>query len=365
MRVWFLVSRWGGGGLERVQANLAEAMRKLGDDVELVAGRVETGCHIHSGSVGVLSLRATGAFSFVAGLLRMVRERRPRLIFTTSNDVACLVLLLKLLRLIGADVIVTQHLSLSAPRRQARGLKRIKLEVIRVFMATLLPFARSILAVSNGVAKDLRDELRLNCPIEVVHNPIITPLFHQLAKEPLSWPWENRSLPTIIWVGRLAPEKRLDVLVDAFALMQRSSPARLLIVGGGGMRESVCARIAALGIEDRCRLVGFVDNPLPLVRESQLLVLCSDYEGFGNVLVEAMACGTDVVATDCPYGPSEILEEGRLGRLVAVGDVQELAVAMSAVLSQGSGIPLAILKARADAFSTDSAVERYRNIIYG
>lgn len=362
MKVWFLLSRWGGGGLERVQANLAGALRDLGDDVELVVGSVVSSGTVDVGQVPMLDLGAKSKFYFLSRLIRKLKDESPQVVVTTSNDVACLLLILKLLQIVRAKIVVTQHLSISGPRRKARGYKRLKLEVIRVLMRLLLPYAEEIIAVSRGVRLDMRRELGLNRPIAVIYNPIVTPFFRVQMEVAGDWPWRDQSTPTVIWVGRLAAEKRLDLLINAFCLMRSKIHARLLIVGDGPQKAKVLEMVGAEGIDDCCKVIDFTDNPLPLMRRSRVLVLCSDYEGFGNVLVEAMACGVNVIATDCPCGPSEILGGGYWGRLTSVGDVRELAQAMYSAVT----VPMLAadeLRKRASNFSVESALQRYRNII--
>jgi glycosyltransferase involved in cell wall biosynthesis len=120
--------------------------------------------------------------------------------------------------------------------------------------------------------------------------------------------------------------------------------------------------IRKLGIQDRVDLPGFVDNPFPYYEEASLFVLSSVYEGFGNVIVEALACGCPVVSTDCPSGPQEILEGGKWGRLVPVNDVEALAEAMWETLADPPDPEP--LRRRADAFSVEAAVEAYERVLF-
>jgi glycosyltransferase involved in cell wall biosynthesis len=134
-------------------------------------------------------------------------------------------------------------------------------------------------------------------------------------------------------------------------------PARLLIIGEGEERATIESRIAQLQLSDSVAMPGFVSNPLPYVKAAALFVLSSKTEGFGLVLAEALACGTPVVSTDCKFGPSEILDGGTHGRLVAVGDTAALASAMEAALNEEPDRPA--LSARGNHFSLQRSVEEY------
>lgn len=361
MKIWLLMSRLQHGGLERVQLNIASALHARGIDVALVSGQVHAATrHELPEAIRVLEIAKAGPAHFTIGLLRALLRERPDIVFTTSNDIACLTLALRRVAFRSMRVVVTQHLSISGPRLAARGIKRGKLEAIRTSMRLLVPHADRIVAVSHGVADDMRRELSLPCAcIEVIHNPIVTSEFDERMKEDAVWPWPDRDVPTIIFVGRLSLEKRLDLLLESFQNLLRSRSARLLIVGTGSEQQKIERRVHADGLQSCCKFTGFVQNALPLIHASDVLVLPSDYEGFGNVLVEAMACGTQVIATNCPSGPAEILGEGDFGQLIPVGDRSALEAAMRRCLDGSFRVPPAVLRARAGEFSIELAADRY------
>lgn len=361
MKVWLLLSRLGHGGLERVQLNIAKAMHAKGINVSIVAGQVIANMEQElPRTLPIVELAKAGPRYFPAALMRSLRHMKPDVVFTTSNDVACLLLMLRLLFFRDMRVIVTEHLSVSAPRKDARRLKRAKLELIRIAMRLLLPTAEKVVAVSEGVAQDVKEELsHQSINVQVIYNPIVTPDFDARRGHAQTWPWADRDLPTIIFVGRLSPVKRLDLLLDGFRSLSRSIPSRLLIVGTGPLQKEIEQRIQLEGLDANCKLTGFVENPLPLVSASNVLVLPSDYEGFGNVLVEAMACGTQVIATDCPYGPAEILGDGQFGQLIPVNDVSALSTAIQKSLLGEFHVSSDSLRTRAQDFTVDKAMNRY------
>lgn len=227
-------------------------------------------------------------------------------------------------------------------------------------MRRLYPKADRLVAVSNGAAADLAQIL--NLPREAVgtmYNPVLRPELTERAAESIDDPWLNDpSTPLIVTAGRLAPEKAQHVLIDAFAqLLDAGRDARLVILGEGPERDRLTHQIAERDIEARVRLPGWAENPYAWMAGSALCVLPSEFEGLPNTLIEAMACGCPVVATDCPGGTREILADGEYGRLVPVGDVDALADAMAQTLDHPP--PAERLHARAADFSLERSVDAY------
>jgi glycosyltransferase involved in cell wall biosynthesis len=224
----------------------------------------------------------------------------------------------------------------------------------------LYPRADAIVCVSAGVAEDLRRYLTLPAGrITIIHNPI-----QILAEEPSArlHPWlGDRGQPVILGAGRLSRQKDFMTLLHAFALLSDLPAHRLMIIGEGPERAHLEREAVRLGIAERVTLPGFVTNPRACMAASSLFVLSSAWEGFGNVLVEAMAVGTPVVSTDCPSGPREILQDGALGPLVPVGDAPALARAIRQALLDP--VPAERLRARADDFAPERVVVPYLAVL--
>jgi glycosyltransferase involved in cell wall biosynthesis len=163
-------------------------------------------------------------------------------------------------------------------------------------------------------------------------------------------------------VGRLTKQKNFPLLIHAFVKVRQKKTCRLVILGDGELRSEIEILINNFGIHDDVLLPGFQENPFAWMSASSVFVLSSDWEGLGNVLIEAMACGTPVVSTDCPSGPSEILEGGKWGRLVAVGDVDSLSKAILDTLLDENQPD--VVK-RAHHFGVNSAVDHYLEVLLG
>ncbi len=171
---------------------------------------------------------------------------------------------------------------------------------------------------------------------------------------------QGREAGLIAMIGRLSPEKDHAAAIEAMALLPRSVGARLVIVGEGELRPLLTQRIAALGLGDRVRLIGYDADPFKWLMQAELCLSTSQFEGLGNVIIEALACGTPVIATDCPFGPREILEGGRFGRLVPVGDSALIAEAISQTL--GVTVDRQPLRSRSSHFTAAAAAQNLMNI---
>jgi glycosyltransferase involved in cell wall biosynthesis len=162
-------------------------------------------------------------------------------------------------------------------------------------------------------------------------------------------------------VGRLTPQKDYPTLLRAFSIFRGERVAHLAILGEGKDLEYLQKLAGDLGISSRVAFLGFDINPYRFMARCQVLVLSSIWEGFSIVLAEALACGAQIVSTDCPNGPAEILDHGKYGRLVPVGDAVAMAEAME--LAMDAPLQPEMLRERAEAFSINSAVDKYLAVL--
>lgn len=350
-----------GGGAERVMLTLAAGLSERGAEVDLVLIRREGAyaAEIPDG-LRVVELGTGRMVQSVVALARYLRRRRPDALLTALVHVNVGALLAALAGPRGTRVVVTEHNQIS---RNHATLRSRTLKAAYALVRHLYPRAAAVVAVSSGVAEDLsrfsgmaRDRIR------VIHNPIVTPGLASRAAEPLDDPWFAPGAPPVfVGVGRLSAQKDFSTLITAFARLRAGRQARLLVLGEGEERAGLERLAASLGVADDVRLPGFVANPYAYMTHAAGFVLSSRFEGLPTVLVEAMACGTPVAATDCPSGPREILEDGRLGPLVPVEDADALAAAMAGLLD--SPVPPEDLEARAADFSVGRAVDRYLDVL--
>lgn len=217
-----------------------------------------------------------------------------------------------------------------------------------------------------GISKDITDELISDYGLAenlctTVRNPVDTALVAKAARKPVSHPWFSEDSPLIVGVGRLTGIKQFSVLLRGFEKVRQRINARLILIGEGPNREALKKQATDLGIEDHVEFLGFVKNPYRYMNRADVLAHSSRSEGFGLVLVEALACGTPVVATDCPGGPSDILADGEYGELVAVGDAGGLADAIVRTL-QYPPDPSRLVE-RAQHYCIDKVANRYVEVI--
>ncbi|MGH8572235.1 MAG: glycosyltransferase, partial [Gammaproteobacteria bacterium] len=222
--------------------------------------------------------------------------------------------------------------------------------------------ADAVIAVSQGVADDLIGKLDVpGSLVRVIPNPAITPeLLESSAIRP-DHPWLTAGgPPLVVAVGRLNYAKDFATLLRAFAVVRSTRPARLLILGEGEERAALEALVRTLGVARDVQMPGFVEHPAAYVRHAQLFVLSSVIEGLPTVLIEALAVGANIVSTDCESGPREILDGGRLGRLVPPRDPSALASAMLEAFESPS--PRASVAAIA-RYSRDTVIEEYLRVL--
>ena len=314
----------------------------------------------------LLSPKPPTSLPYLLALTDWLRREQPDGLIACMPQENIVALMARRLAARRTRLILSEHNTLSATVRRARSINHRALPPL---IGHAYRQADAVVAVSAGVADDLAATTGLpRSLIAVIHNPVVPADVDRLAAEPVEHPWlQPGHPPVVLGLGRLVPQKGFDVLLRAFAEVRRQRPARLIIVGEGPdahatrrARAELDALAAELGITDAFALPGYATNPFAWMARADVFVLSSTHEGFGNVLPEAMACGCPVVSTDCPSGPSEILEGGRWGRMVPVGD--------AGPWPRRSWPPWPIrraadLRGRAAAFSVDAAVARYEALL--
>jgi glycosyltransferase involved in cell wall biosynthesis len=335
-RVALFIASLRGGGAERIMVNLAQGFADRGLEVDLVLPQVE-GPYLDDvpKSVRIVDLHAPRVLQSLPGLVRYLRRERPATLISAVNHANVVALWAK--RLAGGPTrtVVTVHNTLSASTQNAWNRRQRSLPKV---IGWSFPWADEIVAVSEGVAEDLVATAGLpRQRLRVIYNPVVTPELTNLAEEPLEHPWFAPGQPPVfLGVGRLAAQKDFPTLLRAFALLRRDTHARLLILGEGRERPQLEALVRELDLDSSVSLPGFVRNPFAFLKRASTFVLSSSWEGLPTVLIEALALGVPIVSTDCKSGPSEILQGGKYGRLVPVGDAATLAVAMRASLAEPS-----------------------------
>ncbi len=234
---------------------------------------------------------------------------------------------------------------------------------LRRIASRLYPEACAVIAVSNGVASEVVRVTGIpEERVRTIYNPVVTAELLQRSRAGVQHPWlDDPSVPVILGVGRLKPQKDFATLLRAFAIVRRARPARLIILGEGSLRARLVGLVERLGLQHDVQMPGFFENAPAWMARASLFVLSSLWEGLPSVLIEALAVGCPVVSTDCPSGPREILDGGRYGALVPCGDPQALADAILQTLR--NPVARETLRERAAAFTGAEAPDQYLEVL--
>jgi glycosyltransferase involved in cell wall biosynthesis len=354
-RIAFFLPTLAGGGAERVALNLLKGMLELDIPLDLVVADAE-GPYLDQVPAGVrlVNLGTGRVFRAIPALAKYLKETKPVAVLSHMNHANVAAILARDLAGVQTKLVGVEHETLSASKSPL-----LRSKFLPLMMKWLYPRADAIVGVSQGVADDLDCELGfVPGTVKTIYNPVVDRDLTAKSQAPVEHPWfQAGSPPVFLAVGRLSQQKDFSNLIQAFALVRQQKAARLMILGEGETRSELEAEIAALGITEDVSLPGFVQNPYAYMRNSTAFVLSSRWEGLPTVLIEAMACGCSVVATDCPSGPQEILAAGKYGLLVPIENAAALADAMVQTLE--TPIDRASSIERGMYFSSDRAVSEY------
>lgn len=365
-RVVFHTASLRGGGAERVFTLMANALAARGHQVTLFTWNAEgPNAQLLSPDVELVTLgmpiygEGYGKPATLRGIARSARffaKHQPDAVFSAPEF---------------ANLAMAIALSLSGNKAKffpsfhaAAGLPSNDLGAKLAIVLSRLVRSRAsrAIAVSEGVGRDLEARGFPPSQIAVINNPLPT----QLPPTGATYPWQAELAdlgdgPVIATAGRLVPVKDHHTLIAAFAMLRSRRPARLVIFGEGPLEGELRAQAAALGVSQSVLLPGYVNDPSACYRAADLFVLSSTSEGFGNVLIEAMAEGVPAVSTDAPHGPREILADGLFGSLVPVGNAAALADAMEQTLD--SPVAPQRLRERAGDFGIGLIADRYEALL--
>ncbi len=347
------------GGAEKVSLNLAGEFHRMGYDVDLVLSekKGELLSEVPKG-VNVVNLDEwTPLFSGVVpstpALAYYLRKIRPDTVISALTHSNLSIILASRIAGYPDNLIITEHLHTSSPSR--------KQEVAFELAKFLYTEADEIVAVSKGVAEGVSSKCDIGIgQIKTITNPVVSPDIHRKKKEPIEHRWFDREVPVITSLGRLADQKDYPTLLHSFKKLLSKRDARLVVIGTGELREDLEDYSEQLEIDNKVEFTGFVDNPYKYLYNSDAFVMSSKKEGLPTVLIEALACGCPIISTDCPSGPREILQNGKYGRLVPVGDSMALAESVDDVLSDPPSAERQFT--RAEDYSVSVAAKRYQDL---
>jgi glycosyltransferase involved in cell wall biosynthesis len=369
-RVLFFLSRLDGGGAEMHLVRVANALdrkRFLPEFAVVFPGGTyekllspDIPVHAVSELVKLKSSTVRKALS-IPSLAALLRERKPDIVCSGNDDTNIVAVLAAKLSFSGAKTVLT----VQAPPSIVHELTgKLAKGVILPLIKAVFPQATQVVSISKGVDGDLTTLVpKLRNRTKVIYNACLDARMDAIEAGPT--PARDEGDPfRIIACGRLVEQKGFEYLLDAVPLIRAQVPVTLTILGEGPLRPKFEARIRELGLQDVLAMPGFVENPFRLMAKADAFVLSSVFEGLGMVLVEAMACGTAVISTRCPYGPEEIIDDGKSGLLVPVCDPAALAEAVIR-LAKDDGLRVRLGKAakvRSADFSAAIVTRQYEDV---
>jgi glycosyltransferase involved in cell wall biosynthesis len=350
-----------GGGAEKIFVNLANGFIEKNLKVDLVLAQKE-GPYLKdlSEKINIINLNKKRILFSLLPLIKYLKKEKANILISALSHANIIALMANFLINNKVKIIVTEHNPISIKNNKLSFLKKI---LTKFFIKKLYKKAKGVVAVSQGVADDFVETLNISKNnLFTIYNPINILDIKEKSKQEIYHKWLNDNKhETIIAVGRLAIQKNFLLLIKAVEIVRKKIDIKLIILGEGEERNNLENLIKELNLQDSIDLVGFVDNPYAFLSKSNVFILSSIHEGLPTVLIEAMACGTPVVSTDCPSGPSEILEDGKYGKLVPVNDPEALAKAIIETLN--NPIDSKKLQKRANFFSVENSVNKYLEII--
>ena len=351
-----------GGGAEDVVLKLADGFCNRDVRVDLVVVKEEGALRSRvPARINLVDLDASRIATSFLPLLRYLQSTRPAVLVSALTPTNVIAVLAGIVAGENLAIVLTEH----NIKTTKLGRKDLKTRIFTVAARLTYGSSSQIIAASNRIAEDLCSVIQLDREkIEVIHNPVFTEELHREANEEVEHPWFRSDAEVLLGVGRLTPQKDFPTLIRTVARLREDRDVRLILLGEGEERSHLQGLCRELGIADHVDLHGFVDNPIKYVARSDVFVLSSAWEGFGIVVVEALASGAPVVSTCGDEGPGEILKHGRYGRLVPSGDDKALSEAILKTLNypdQPATKEERVRRAR--DFSAEAAIEKYWSIV--
>lgn len=324
IKVLFFIYQMGAGGAARTLLNILNNLDRDRFEVVLVTlnynGSYEKDIRK---DVTFIKLDTTRLSRSIFRLAKIIRNQKVHVVFSTIPRVNTIAVLATLFSFTGAKAVVRE-----ADNLDGNWLERLKL----IGFGLIYRLAFQVISLSEGVKTNLVERYKIKRDdIRVIYNPVDTAHIKKKASEPINKNDQKlfaKDKQTILTIGRLVEQKDQKTLIEAFSRLKKQIDARLVILGEGKLESDLMTLASDLGIGEDVHFVGFKDNPYQYLAAADLFVLTSIHEGFSHVLAEALATGTLIVSTDCKSGPSEVLDKGKYGVLVPVGDVSAIEKAM-------------------------------------
>lgn len=355
MKITVMTGRYALSGVPLAQTRFARALAASGHQVDLLIGMVNPGNVAPAPeNVRVLDMNKPRVASMLVSLVRYFKQHRPDVVFSAGDHLNAIVLIAAMLAGSKAKISCSSRVT---PFDTYSNVPFSKGWILKWVTRLVMRRADALTCVSKDMVDQYRRVFR-NAPHTSLYNIVDDRQSRSRMAESVDEPWLLEKFgPVLIAAGSLETWKGFADLIPAMKFVPETSGARLLILGDGSQKVQLQALIEELQLQQRVKLVGYVDNPLKFFRAADIFVLSSHVEGLPNVLVEAMMCGCTPVATDCPTGPREVLQDGKFGYLVPVGDPAAMAAAIVKAIE--NPIQAASLEEAVKPFSESRVLEQH------
>lgn len=352
----FYIPSFRGGGAQRIAAMLASQFSQNGEKVSFVVNSTE-GPHksLLAKDISLYEMKPQSKLKAIIFFSSLLKRLKP-------DGIYCWGGLCNIIGPAGAVLAGLNDKVIISYRNLSDGEEKFGGRATYYLAPLLVRISKGTVCISPDVQTELQIKFKVKSKkTKVIYNPVNIKEIAQKGKAdfPESL-MKYKKKPFILSVGRLVKQKDFPTLFQAFYHLHKKIPHDLIILGEGYLENTLKAIVNDFGLENRIIMPGYLQNPFPFFHSASLFVLASVYEGFGNVIVEALASGTPVVSTDCPGGPKEILMNGKYGMLAPVKDVNKLAQAIMHTLK--NPITPEVLQKRAADFALDKIALQYRAI---
>ncbi len=361
-KICFIVAAFSDGGVNRVISNLANNFvdRGIHVDVVVLSSKFSQAKHLYKSQVNLINLSGSRTLSFLPLMKYFLKHKTYDAIISSVEFVNIHTIIAHKLAKLHSKLIVVTHTDLVQEKIQK---KMLILKIVYKLASILYPYSNKVCAVSKGVSESIYKVLKLDQDVQVIYNPIVHMEDLDYTPKTVPHPWYSEDIPVFLGCGRLTKQKNFQILISAFKKLTLTQNVRLIILGEGELREDLERQIEILKLDDYVHMFGKTSNPLDFYYYSKSLVVSSLWEGFGNVIVEALSMGCPVISTDCPSGPAEILGDVKWGKLVEMNNEEELYLAMKDELLK-SRVNRLDLQERAKDFMIDKIADQYLALVY-
>lgn len=326
--ITFILGSLHGGGVQKATFRLIGEFQKMGKSTTLIIinhdgslmDQIPSGCKV----IDLKVRRARDAYwNLKRSLIEIIK---PEIIISAQTHINVLIILVRLLSNISCKLIVVEHITFNKELiSKEKFFERMRPWLIKLFYR----YADEAVAVSPSSAKSIHEFSKYKKKIRVIQNGLDLEGIKEQAKEFVAHSWiNNNKIKLLVSMGRLSHQKNFPLLLKSFSMLSNIKPYRLIILGEGSEKETLKKLAEELNISKYIDFYGFTKNPYPILTAADLFVLSSNWEGFSNVVIESLACGIPIVATNCPGGPADILSNQPFGKIVPMNNPEQMASAI-------------------------------------